>query len=51
MHMLEWLLDGEALGTNNRIVLPACIVNNIRPLYPSEDGLYVGFKWPRHDLL
>jgi len=50
-HVLEWLLQGKVLGNENRIVLPSCVVTNIRQLFPSADGTYIGFKWPSYDCL
>lgn len=32
------------LGRKNRRVIPACVVAKIRSIWPSTDGLYVGYK-------
>ena len=45
-HILEFLLDGEVLGSENLITLPAYIISNIRKSFPSEDGCYTEFKSP-----
>lgn len=50
-HVLEWILQGEVLGSRNRVAMPACIVTFIRKKFPSNDGQYTGFKWPSPDEL
>ena len=32
------------LGRGNRVRLPSCVVQLIQSQFPSDDGLYVGFK-------
>ena len=32
------------LGKNNRVPLPQCVLLEIRRMYPSNDGSYVGFQ-------
>ena len=34
----------KKLGRGNRRVCPSCVVITIRHLYPSNDGIYIGFK-------
>lgn len=40
-HVIDWGLNGELLGPGKRVSLPACIVQAIRRMYPSEN--YRGF--------
>ena len=50
---ISWLraetLFGEQ-GRFHRFVIPACVVHSIRTKYPSEDGIYKGFKASRGQL-
>ena len=39
-----WVHYFERLGRGNRVCIPACVVQKIRETFPSEDGVYTGFK-------
>ena len=39
-----WVRKGQPLGKRNRVTIPACVVNIIREAFPSQDGVYEGFK-------
>lgn len=32
------------LGLGNRIQLPTCVTENIKRIYPDENGIYMGYK-------
>ena len=32
------------LGEGDRRIIPSCVVNSIRAIYPSPDGVYMGFR-------
>ena len=38
------ILELNGLGKGRRFRLPECVVTDIRKLYPSKSGKYVGFK-------
>ncbi|XP_059474894.1 uncharacterized protein LOC132196344 [Neocloeon triangulifer] len=39
-----WLNNYEKLGHKVRKVIPSCVVHSIRLMWPSEDGIYKGYK-------
>ena len=41
---LCWLIYQRPLGRGIRIPLPDCCVQSIRSAYPSDTGIYTGFK-------
>ena len=38
-----WFIHSR-LGKGVRRVIPSCVISKIRERYPSEDGIYTGFK-------
>lgn len=38
-----WINSWNSMRKYQRLVLPSCVVNTIRDLYPEDNGLYVGF--------
>lgn len=32
------------LGRHRRVVIPSCVVNYIRQVYPEASGIYIGFN-------
>ena len=44
-----WFHYYKNLGKGNRVVIPTCVVHEIRETYPEVNGAYVGFK-PREEL-
>ncbi|KAM7281035.1 P2X purinoceptor 7-like isoform X1 [Ixodes scapularis] len=42
-HQFTWWVH-KRLGRGNRVVLPSCVVCQIRQEFPSTDGTYRGFK-------
>lgn len=38
------MLKGEKLGKGKRIIIPACVVGEIRKRYPDENEQYTGFR-------
>jgi hypothetical protein len=41
---INWANSGESLGKNRRLVIPACVVQEIRETFPETSGAYVGFS-------
>ncbi|XP_071151251.1 uncharacterized protein [Mytilus edulis] len=39
-----WVRKEQPLGKRNRVTIPACVVNIIKEAFPSQDGVYEGFK-------
>ncbi|XP_026819531.1 P2X purinoceptor 7-like [Rhopalosiphum maidis] len=39
-----WVNSWMTIGRGNRVVIPSCVVKNIRERYPEENGLYIGFQ-------
>lgn len=39
-----WINSWTSIGRHNRIVIPACVVREVRERFPEENGIYTGFK-------
>lgn len=39
-----WINSWIAIGRHNRVVIPACVVREVRERFPEENGIYTGFK-------
>jgi hypothetical protein len=41
---VSWINAWKPIGYKNRVVIPSCVVKNIRQIFPEGDEKYVGFK-------
>ncbi|XP_076084320.1 P2X purinoceptor 7-like [Mytilus galloprovincialis] len=39
-----WMLKGEKLGKGRRVVIPSCVVKDIRDSFPENNNDYTGFQ-------
>ncbi|XP_071160816.1 P2X purinoceptor 7-like [Mytilus edulis] len=39
-----WMLKGENLGKGRRVVIPSCVVKDIRDSFPENNNDYTGFQ-------
>ena len=39
-----WSHYFERLGRGKRVIIPACVIKQIRDTFPSSDGVYKGFR-------
>lgn len=41
---VSWINAWTAIGYRKRVVIPSCVVNDIRKKFPEENGIYTGLK-------